>query len=171
MEFLIKNKSRAFFSLSVCIFSFVLLFLSLIEYEMLHAVFACSMMEEAYHSKLEKGQLLDNILNFERKKIEIFLKQHPEKTIFDYVMRTTKGELLMKLEKGKSSEGGYFIEADLPKRIERNFYKIYYVKYYKIAEYNHKYKIQVLIDYKYAESKEIYNFISQKLIEIRVYLE
>lgn len=166
-----RNKKTAFFSFSLCIFSFILLFLSLIECEMLRAVFACSQMEETYQSKLEKGELLDNILKFERKKIEFFLNKHPEKTIFDYMTRTTEGELLIKSGKGGSSEGGYFIEANLPKRVERDFYKIYYVKYYRIREYNQKYKVQILVSYKYGGKKEIHNFISQKLIEMRVYLE
>ena len=171
MKHSIKDKNRAFFAFSVCIFSFILLILTLLEYETLHSVFRCSQMEEEYQRKLEKGELLENILKLECKNMEDFLSKYPEKTIFDYITKTTEGELLIQLKKGKFSEGNYSIEVDLPKWIQGNSYKVYFLKYYRIAEYNHQYKIQLLVEYQYGENKGIHNFISQKIVEMRVYLE
>ena len=171
MKHSIKDNNKAFFAFSVCIFSLILLFLTLIEYETLHSIFLCSQLEEEYQGKLEKGELLENILKLECKNMEDFLRKNPEKTIFDYITRTVKGELLIELKKGKFSEGNYSIEIDLPKWVQGNSYKVYYLKYYRIAEYNHQYKIQLSIEYQYGENKGIHHFISQKIVEMRIYLE
>lgn len=167
----IQNKNLAFFSFVVCIFSFILLLLSLLEYEMLHSLFLCSQIEKEYQGKLEKGELIENILFFEKQKMGNFLEEFPEKTMDEYFNCGEHGEFLKKQGKDFYSQGGYFLEKDLPEMSTGDFYKVYYVKYYEIPEYRKKYKIKVLIEYHYGKNRKIQNFISKKIIEMRIYLE
>lgn len=165
-----KQKENAFISVLVCIFGCILLLFSLLEYEMLSSLLQCHTLERERQEKLEKEDLLKELLYVEEEEIKTFLSSFPEKTIFDYFTKNKEGKALFYEIPEEKSYGGYSIITKLPERVPRDRYKIYYQKEYQIPEKNYHYQIKVLVEYHYGKRKKIEDFISQKIIELRIYL-